>query len=233
MRTLLVPKLALAALAMSAALGAPAPGVSAQNVKENFHRLRHQHEQRSENGHCRHHHRSVVDRCRARRAPGDPRGRKGQVQGEPGAAQGAPEDAEGRLHSHAADAGVGSPLRASESHGGRRPPDRRRHRSPGRLLGGAEPAAEHGLPVHDPRAAPEQGRQGRGQDARGHARSTSTRRRRTSCSRTTGSSPCVSTRSTSSSSARRFGDEPGPGTRPIRGSARFGRQGLASPPLPL
>jgi hypothetical protein len=36
MRTLLVPKLVLAALAMSAALGAPAPGVSAQNVKETF-----------------------------------------------------------------------------------------------------------------------------------------------------------------------------------------------------
>ena len=36
MRTLLVPKLALAALAMSAALGAPDPGVSAQNVKETF-----------------------------------------------------------------------------------------------------------------------------------------------------------------------------------------------------
>ena len=36
MRVLLVPKLALAALAISAALGAPAAGVSAQNVKETF-----------------------------------------------------------------------------------------------------------------------------------------------------------------------------------------------------
>jgi hypothetical protein len=36
MRTLLVPKLALAALAMAAALGAPDSGVSAQNVKETF-----------------------------------------------------------------------------------------------------------------------------------------------------------------------------------------------------
>ena len=36
MRTLLVPKLALAALAMSVALGAPDSGVSAQNVKETF-----------------------------------------------------------------------------------------------------------------------------------------------------------------------------------------------------
>ena len=36
MRALLVPKLALTALALSAALGAPASGVSAQNVKETF-----------------------------------------------------------------------------------------------------------------------------------------------------------------------------------------------------
>jgi len=36
MRALIVPKLTLAALAVSAALGAPAPGVSAQNVREDF-----------------------------------------------------------------------------------------------------------------------------------------------------------------------------------------------------
>ena len=36
MRASLVPKLTLAALAMSAALGAPATGVSAQNVREDF-----------------------------------------------------------------------------------------------------------------------------------------------------------------------------------------------------
>jgi hypothetical protein len=36
MRALLVPKLALASLAISAALGAPASGVSAQDVKETF-----------------------------------------------------------------------------------------------------------------------------------------------------------------------------------------------------
>ena len=36
MRTLLVPKLALAALTMAAALGAPVSSVSAQNVKETF-----------------------------------------------------------------------------------------------------------------------------------------------------------------------------------------------------
>ena len=160
MRSLTVPTLALAALTMSVAFGAPGAGVSAQNVGEKFTAFAIELEQRSQDGDPRHQYRQMVHGCRAGATVEYPCGGEGPVSGESGAAEGSPEDAEGGLHSHDANAGLGRPLCAAEPDGGWRATDRRRHRSPDWNREARNQPEINGLPVHGPRDAPEQGRQG-------------------------------------------------------------------------
>ena len=135
MRILTVPTLALAALTMSVAFGAPGAGVSAQNVGEKFTAFAINMNSGPKT--------ATIDISIDRWSTDAEREQllsilqeeKDAVPGESGAAQGPPEIAEGRLLSHAADPGVGPPLCAAEPDGGRRPPDCRRDRSSGRLSG--------------------------------------------------------------------------------------------------